>query len=250
MKLNYVYITLALSLFGLVACEDDKDKSPENTQEYMEALSRGSEAATYELSKVDIFRREYDSNKGWEEVNPMDYIGLYVDAPENLTIYDGRTWIPLELFSPVTGPDELELPLRAYRLQTGFDKDFYIASLIDYNAEEGTMKIDGMPYTVLSASASNLDLQLIHQFVQGGTDKRGEFRYDLYYEHKSFSLPDMGKILFYDSELEAKLAIIEMLRARFGNVFNLNDYLGGDVILDDPIVDLDEIESRIREEYS
>lgn len=249
MKSTFVYITLALSLFGLVACEKE-DNNSANTQEYMEALSRGSEAATYELSKVEVFRREYDSNKGWEKVNLMDYVGLYFRAPENLTIYDGRTWIPLEMFSPVTGPDELELPLRAYRMQTGFDKEFYIAPLIDYNAEQGTMKIDGMPYTILSASASNLNLQEIHQYVQSDPEKGGEFRYDLYYEHRTLSLPDMGKILFFDTELEAKLAIIEMLRARFGDVFNLNDYLGGYIILDDPIIDLNEIENRIREEYS
>lgn len=67
------------------------------------------------------------------------------------------------------------------------------------------------------------------------------------YVREELTLPDMENIVFYDSELEANLAIIDMLREEFGNVFNINEYLGGYIYLDDPIVNLDEVEKEIRE---
>lgn len=55
--------------------------------------------------------------------------------------------------------------------------------------------------------------------------------------------PDMDKVLYFDSEKEAKLAMVKILREYFGDVINLNSF-GNAFTL--PILNLAQLEENLR----
>ena len=251
MKLSYLFAAAAaVCSMSLAGCSDNNDApAPFDDLEqslFMSKLSEGQESATYHLESFSFYQMSNGNNDGWVEQDFNDWVGLSVPAPADITIHNGCTWQPLVMFNVATGPSALYMPLYAYRLQTGFDKEFYVAAPIDYDADTKTMKIDKYTYEVESVSEDVLKIIHISEFWGGIDGKGGQDKFNITFKRKELSLPDLDKIVFYGSELEAKLAIIEMLRAQFGDEFNVNKYLTGQVILDDPMVNLNEIEAGLR----
>jgi hypothetical protein len=56
---------------------------------------------------------------------------------------------------------------------------------------------------------------------------------------------DESNILWYDSERDLIIDICAKIRNKFGNQFNLNNYLSPEIVLDDPIVDMDKVENAL-----
>ncbi len=241
----------AVCVMSLTGCSNDDSPAPfDEAQQadltFMSRLSDGQESATYTLDSFSFYQLSYANNDGWVEQNFYDWVGISVPAPTDITIYNGCTWQPLELFSVSTGPSELSMPLYAYRRVTGFDKEFYVAAPVDFDAENRTIKTDRYTYEVELANQETLKLIHISEYAGGIGGKGGQDKFNMTFKRKDLSLPDLDKILFYESAREAKLAIVEMLREEFGDEFNLNDYLAGQVKLDNPMVDLNAIEAAIR----
>lgn len=254
MKLSSFIAFAAAGLLSLSACSESENNMPNTPEEesanYMEMLSRGQESACYHMDSFTFHRLEYTGSNQWEEADFNDWTGLAVPAPSNLTIHDGRIWTPLETFSSSWGPSPIHMPLMAYRKVTGFDKSFYIASPVDYNPEDNTIRIGKEDYEVESASHESMTLIHTSDFSRstdnGVLSPAGKLRFRMVFTRQELSLPSLDNIMFYDSALEANLAIIEMLRKEFGDVFDLNKYLDGEIYLDHPVVDLDQVEQDIR----
>lgn len=249
MKLSAFFAITAAELLALTACSNSENDIPtppaEESPSYMEMLSRGDESACFTLEELLMYRLDPGAVE-WKEENWDDYDGLSLPTPSTLTIHEGRTWTPLNMFSSSLGPSPLSMPLLAYRNVTGFDKKFYVATPVEYDREQNSVTIKNTVCSVLTATPDKLVMTCTEPFwVSGGGE--GKFKWNMTYVREELTLPDMDKIVFYDSELEANLAIIDMLREEFGNVFNINEYLGGYIYLDDPIVNLDEVEKEIRE---
>lgn len=252
MKFSYLFAMAAVCCMSLTGCSDNND-SPAPVDEleqsdltFLKKLSEGQESATYKLESFSYYKMSNGNNKGWVEENFYDWIGLSVPAPSDITIHNGCTWQPLRMFDIVGGPSVLYMPLYAYRLETGFDKEFYVAAPIDYDADNKTLKIDKYTYEVESVTEETLKVVHISEFWGGIDGKGGKDKFNLTFKRKDLSLPDLNKIIFYESELDAKLAIVEMLRAQFGDEFNVNKNLVGQVILDHPMVNLNEIEAGLK----
>lgn len=251
MRYSQLFAMAAVCVMSLTGCSNEDslapfDEAQQADMTFMSRLSDGQESATYTLDSFSFYQLSYANNDGWVEQNFYDWVGISVPAPTNITIHNGCTWQPLELFDVSTGPDQLYMPLCAYRLATGFDKSFYVAAPVDFDAENLTMKTDRYTYEVVSATEETLKLTHISEYDGGIGGKGGQHKFTMTFKRQNLSLPDLDKILFYESALEAKLAIIEMIRAEFGNEFNLNDYLAPHVILDNPMVNLNEIEASLR----
>lgn len=56
----------------------------------------------------------------------------------------------------------------------------------------------------------------------------------------------LDKMAVYDSELEAKLDMINMMRGYFGNTVDVNKYLDPEDQVKESIIDFDKIEQDIR----
>lgn len=256
MKTHYPKILsfITCCILMLSACSDNKDvlseleSTPAYQNDYLMSLTRGETSACYKLKSTTLFEKRSEESD-WEEINPSEMIGWATPAPVNLTISEGRTWIPMEWFDISIGPDPLFMPWLAYCRTIGSTKDIYIACPIVYDNESKELSMNDESYTVETFTESAIEIKHFSIFsYYSKTDSKiqyGEYQCNLRYEKSELSLPAKDNILFFDSEKEAKLAVIQMIREKFGDVFNLNDYLGNEIQLDNPIIDLREIEKTL-----
>lgn len=252
MKLSLLFAMAALCVMPLTGCSDVDSPLDVNEEQQdpalLKKLSEGQESATYARESFTFYNLSYANDMGWVE-QPSLPDGAIVPSPGSITIHNGCTWQPLSLSSSTGLPGPLSMPFYAYCRVTGFNKAFYVASPVEYDSVNGTFKMGKYTYDVESVTKETLKLVNIGEY-QGGIDgKGGKHRFDLTFKRQELSLPDLDKILFFDSELEAKLTMLEMIREQFGDEFNLNDYLGGHIILDHPMVNLNEIEAGLKAGY-
>lgn len=251
MKLMKFFTILAAGLMLLTSCAgDDAPDMPKDNADFFKALTRGEASVSYKLASFEAYDKEYAVSDKYEKLNLEDWVGWELPAPGVITIHEGKTWSPLVMFTEVEGPVALSFPLEAYRQKTGFSKRFYVACPFEYDDESNEVTIGEKRYEKVSVNEEELVVNYISQYWKGGVEGvAGEWKWVLTYEKSALSLPDMEKILFYDSEYDAFMAILEMLRAEFGDEVNVNDYLSQWVILDEPVFNFDEIESRIKAKY-
>lgn len=236
----------------------DKTDQPENNKnelekpgiEYIRSLTRGETSVAYERTSVRLFDQAYDGTGKWTEINTDEMIGWSILSPSTLTITEGRAWTELSLFNPSIGFNPLYLPWAAYCRVTGFDKSLWIAAPVTYDEETNLLTLHGREYSVTNVGTSTLSLSTTSEYYKGDLNAiefkpAGQIREDARYVKTELQLEDRDKMLYFDSEKDAYRTMIQMIREKFGDRFNLNDYFGGSIILDEPMVDLDEIEKQL-----
>lgn len=216
----------------------------ESQKENVKSILDVSSMTALKLTDFDFYRKEGD--EGWTKEDFSEWEGLSAPGYADVILRDGKAWVPLELFDLSTGPHILSIPLEAYRNYTGFKKSFYVACPLEYDEDTSTLEIGRYSYQVCGAEGDELKVRHISPFWMGGVEGiAGYHLFDICYKKWTIETYDN---LYYGSELEAYLAIIEMVREKLGSKINANMYLSG-VILDQPYFDLDEIESEIRARY-
>lgn len=239
----------ALSLAGCsnndISYDDEFEQGPLDWA-VMENILEGQESVMYKRTSSSWYRWSYANNDGWEKQDYSQWVGASVPAPLSIVMHNGCAWQPLTMETCAGGPSVLSGPFYAYCRVTGFNKEFYALASMDLDFANATFKLNNANYKVMSVTKDNLKLKYICDFAGGEGGKGGKNKYYITFKCVSLSEADINNILFYDSELEAKLAMVEMIRAQFGNEFNLNDYFDGQVILSYPMVNLNDIEAGLK----
>lgn len=242
MRLRNLFTLFAVAtLVLLTAC--NKDENPVNdSANLLEQLTKGEKSACYDLQDYKLYESNSSSPLSWNEVNLTDFLGWMQTPPSKLIVSEGKTWVPLSFWTSY-GPSSLYLPFVAYCKTTGFNKDVYVVSDFIYDKDNNTVKIEDNTYSVQYSDDTKLIVDLYHN------TNKGQLKEVAIFKIGELTLLDKSKIVYYDNEYDAYMAIIQMIRDEFGNSFNLNDYLGDNIILDDPMVNLDEIEQEIEHLY-
>lgn len=73
------------------------------------------------------------------------------------------------------------------------------------------------------------------------------YKYIYVYKKDQADKKIFNGMAIYDSEMEAKLDMIDMMRSYFGKTVDVNKYLDQDDKVNDPIIDFDKLEQDIRD---
>lgn len=254
-KLWFVALLSLVSISFLAGCSNDDEPgqgrlSKGDGVEYIKSLTGGEASVAYKCNSLKLYDKSYKGSGKWEEVNLYELDGWAPTAPMSMTIMEGRTWTPLELFDISMGPNPLYMPWMAYCRTTGFDKSLWIAAPVLYDEAENLLTILGHDFSVEGVGKASLTLSICNEYYKSSSDgsglyPAGQFKEVVEYVKTDLEEQDRDKMMCFDTEQDAYRTMIKMLRDEFGDVFNLNDYLGGSIILDEPMVDLNEIESQL-----
>jgi len=253
---NIKTIVVALFVAAIMcACSsyDDPDidfkGNIDNT--FMNSLARGTTSVTFTWDDILEYEMDYkEYQKGerkWEDVTGK-YIGGALPGFGKLIILNGCSWSPVSLTDPTTScPSMISAVWPIYCRLTGFDKEVYVACPIEFDAEKKTLKVDDCIYNIEKAEGDNMILSTESVFYR--SDEREGLvpsharKYVIFYKKATMESPDMDKVIYFDSNKEAQIAMVVMLREYFGDKINLNSY--GNMYTY-PIVNLALLEEGIR----
>ena len=217
---------------------------------FMKALSAGDEAVTFAMVENRVFEQSEDVQDKWIEWGD-DVLGYYPPTPSQITIYDGNTWENIDLFR-MPGINPLAYPMAAYSKATGFNKNFFVSCGFEYSENCDSVRISGKDFRLHLITPDEMAVSYTSDVCRNNGEQ-GVTTIAIWewmrFEKRTLSVPDINNSLFFDTELDAYLYMIELLRNEFGDVFRINEYLAPEVELDDDLVNLDEIRKYILERY-
>lgn len=240
MKLINKLMAIAIALLAMVAvcaCSsyEDPDVAFKGNVDgnFLNALARGETSVTFSKKDSKSYEMDYaaylNGTGKWDD-EPKDQLGGGGLGYDKLVIINGRTWSPLELYDKSTlAPSLLVTPWKVFCKETGYNKDVYVACPMEFDAESKSLKIGELTYSVEKAEGNELTLSRIGQIYQIN-DQTGDFEITkayktvVFYKKAAMETPDMNQVVYFDSEKDAKLGMIAMLREHFGDIIDLNHY--------------------------
>lgn len=223
----------------------DINKGSESASNLLTRMSSGEVNATYTRYGLDLFQKDDDTGGKWKEVNLREIVGWGSSLPNQFSVKDGRTWIVYEMWHSC-GPSPLEMPWKIYCKVMGIKSTLYICTPIIADNETHTLKISNMLCAVTDCDGKNFTLVYDSNYYYDGPDyKTGTFRDCSHYKYGELSDIDAESVLWFETEEDLIKGTIALMRERFGDEMNMNDYLGGYVILDEPIVNFDDLEQQL-----
>ncbi len=243
-KLAAIVIAL-LAMLAISACssEEPNDNKGRIDTDFLSALARGDVSVTLCADSIATFEKEYDVLNGidgeWREVI---YDGW---GSRSFTIADGKALFSLDLMDFSSGASILKDPWDIYCDETGCDKFFEIAHPFVYDAEKNTITINSIIYDVEETDKKEIILSFVRErpTIHG---KPGLLKFVRGYVVKP-NMIDLDRCLLFDSKKDAKIAMVKMFRAYFGDILNLNDFEKKyhDRLKMNPIIDLAALEDDL-----
>ena len=238
MKLINKLMAIAIALLAMVAISACSYEDPDIAfkgnidANFLNSLARGETSIT--LSKTDCKEYEMDYQKylngsgKWDKAEDGRLGGSDLGV-DKLIIINSRTWNPILLFNKSTlAPSLIYEPWEIYCKETGFDKEIYIACPIEYDADSKTLKIENITFSIEKAENDKLILSTVGEIYQYTQPDKFEptkaSKTILFYKKSAMEPPDMDNILYFDTEKEAKLAMVRILRGHFGDYIDRNHY--------------------------
>lgn len=209
-----------------------------NTQ-LLESLVNGETQMEFTLSDFLNFQLSDANNGEWTEVS---LLGSYPTNPRKFQIKDGKCMADLDLSKITYTIHPLCYPWYAYCRATDFNKRICCAIPLSYDSAKNRLTIGTYNFRIETANNSRLAISYQDSNFPSMLDW-------MEYEVNDSSRTTTDNTLFFNSEVEACLTMIEMMRAEFGDSFNINSYFNGNIILDEEIVNIDELKEKVLEYY-
>ncbi len=154
-----------------------------------------------------------------------------------LRIIDGHSYVATDFYGHSIQPSLIYFPWDIYCRETGYDKTVTIISSFDYNSDDRQIIIDEIPHDVEKAEGNTLNISLTstHQNINGENILEKTVSY---YTIRQQGEVNTDNLLPFNTEQEAKLAVVKMMRQYFGDFVNVNDYLPADKAIVHPVINL------------
>lgn len=265
MKSIYKIALPAMALFTAVAlgacATENAPHVPEDPDEksfidnaFLTRLARGEESAEYSLEDVNVLVKSYDPANGidsdwWDPVMS----GWQSPDHSNIMILNGRAWRLLILENLSTGSKSiLYHPWRYFCDVADMTKDVRVGCSFEIDITNKKFLIDGINYDIEKAESDTLVLADINTTLVPDSATRekvpGLMKFVLTY---TLLMKDINpdEYLYFESDKDAKLGLVRMMRQYFGDHLDLTQYADtiryNDRILENPVIDLAALEDDI-----
>lgn len=252
MKLKTTIITLAAMLF--VSCSDDdewKDFNGNIDSKVLTEITEGRVDAFYQVQQYKTYRKDSSTGNQWQEFNLSDYAGLSLDLL-SFNVRDGYSWEPVCMFSNVFGPSRLDTPWFVYCRLTGYGKQVYVKRTIEFDSSDNSLLINDLKCSVAKADGNGLNLSYTipysYRDANSGKMESGEYLVKLMLVRQpSTGLPEVADMETFNTHINAKLGMIDLMRQEFGNIFDPADYQNRIAEnIGSEIIDFDDLAEKIR----
>ena len=224
--LSLLIVTLfASSVFN--SCEDAY--VAEDAHDIFERIASGEISATYTSSSLKLFKKDSQTNNIWQEVDLTTLFGWQSPLPYYIHIKDGKCWMQFNMF-PISGPNYLYEPWKAYCEKNGINPDLYVSYPISLSEDGKTFKI-GYEYVIDRGNSSEISFSQYSEhsvypdLLPDGNYERGYDRVAFTYTAGPLTLPDLSTILWYESKEEMFTDLLNRIRSEFGDKFYLSDII-------------------------
>jgi len=248
-----IFLAMLLAVI-MSACSDGPEDRGRVDNEFINALSRDGSVSTFRITDFRTYEKDTVAGSEWVEYDYNELTGVEwpFGISSLLCFQDGRLWEPVDTYSDSEGPYKPCLAWQIYSKATGVSKRFYVRSKFTYDESRKIMKIGKHEFSVVEFTENSLRLQL--ESRNGGYDFLEErwicTGYDLFtYEYKAAEPIrfDGDDIMAFDSNAECYRYMVKMAREKFGRYINLDEVYKDLIYLENPILDLDEVEKWIDE---
>lgn len=223
-KTLVLYVALiATAVLG--ACSNDSDPQLEDmnlkfkgvvNSEMLSGIARGEISIIAELDSIIVLEKELNSTSDWYELK-----GIKKEGVNNLKIIDGYSWKPMSFLSHCLSPILLYFPWEIYCEKTGFNKTITILSRFEYDPVKQQVTINNNNYDIEKAEDNALTISYTqNNWENENILQKRILRYTILKNSVS-----TDNYMLFNSENEAKLSIVRMMREYFGDFVNVNDYL-------------------------
>lgn len=243
---GFIY-TLAVSCFLMImtACSSNEDtelKQKGSNDSFLTDILNDDISLAYSLDLFEYLQWNSDANS-WEQIYMC---GFYNVVPGEIIFYKGDVFEPLVFYMNGITKD-LNLLYQAYCHATGFNKKIYYGDPINRYVENPKLQIGCWSITVINANGELLEFDMTMESYKDEPDWKAHAKYEINQD----LFRDFINSLRFESQEEAYLAIVKMIRKEFGDRFDMNPYLEDmGIHRDSPsIVDLDEMEREIRKTF-
>lgn len=246
MKKLLKLLAIAVPMFVVIAiasCSSDdgpkinEDKTEKIDADFLKSLARGETAITFVSDTVVWYSKQFEPigdcrpdtlEGGWiENINvPID--GWVWPDYSSITIADGKVWHKVNLQNAAHQYSLVYEPWRIYCVKSGFSKQIYVTCPFECDIENRTIKIYEDCYDIDRADENTLYISQTKVntdpiLTDEQRDKSG-FKTVLRYKRAILEEFEHEQILCFDTNNEAKIAMVKMMRQYFGDIINLNDY--------------------------
>lgn len=246
-------------MMALAVCSCSNDSKPEQTgmedidAVFLSGLARGEISTVFDLDKMEVLEKNYDPVNGvdgnWRE---SSLLGWEYPDYSSIMVMSGSVWRPIWLFHISAESSILYYPWKYYCKETGWTKAIRIAVAFEFDADNKKLRIDKSSYDIEKADTKSITISstLVREVPDNGDGDLvpGLLKFVLHYSRDS-KAPDVDSILFFDSEKDAKLAMVRMMREYFGDKIDLCDYAEeddyADRIFENPVIDLAALEDDL-----
>lgn len=230
---------------GCDKTQKDKDTIDMNT---IERLSRSSENIRYTLGKgFEVYMASEQTNWEWEKLNPKYMIGMGMPLAGDLIFANGSVMTQLGMYSDAEGPFPVAILCEALYRKTKQPLNIYVGGKFEFDSTTNTFRLGYNECRALKFTDKDLVLEIIESGIEG-EDNEVKVKMILPFRGQPAESSDMYKLCF-DSEREAYQYIIDEARKELGDRFNLNDYFDGYTELDNPWVNIDDVQKWLDQRY-
>lgn len=224
----------------LTACNDSVSPTIDNEidADDIKYISIDGSVATYEMTDLDWFvKPDNEDWRAWGE-SPDDQILDYSSPmPSTICFQNGKVWELLDFSHYGISHNPLRTAWNAYCYKTKTDIDLYITKDLLYDEENKTLFINKEFLTVIDYNEKQLELEYTSYMSHTGYLKECA-----HYKLTSPLLLGPDTALLFESEYEVFTYMAKKCRELFGESLNLNVLYADWVILDDPIVYMDDVD--------
>ena len=218
MKLINKLMAVAIPLLAMVAvsaCSSDEPDPYKGKVDshFLSTLVRGDESVLLQLNGFHTARKKATDDE-WQETFICGW------SASSFVIVDGKALSSVSLMNPIIGYSILLLPWDIYCRETGYDKYFALASPFVVDAANKMITIGTSKYNIDKADGNELNMSEILEWDIDGEPGLTKVTY-CYIKMADTVSPE--KYIIVNTEKEAKLAMLKLLRERYGDVMELKE---------------------------